>query len=167
MSLVEAAVSIVIVGVMFVVAMRTLAASRTNQFTNAQRCRGLLLARDLMAEILRQPYEDPNQLPVFGHEPGEATNTRADCDDVDDYDGYSGSPPQYRDGTPIPSTDGYERTATVGWVDPSNLGTVLVTETGIKRIRVTVSSSCLHLATLWAIRTSALPDPSDMDEDTQ
>jgi hypothetical protein len=45
------------------------------------------LARDLLEEVSGSAFQDPDQTPVFGPEPTEAS--RADFDDCDDYNGYT------------------------------------------------------------------------------
>lgn len=154
-SLVEAVISIVIVAGLFVVALNTLGASRTSRAATTQRSSALLLAQDLMAEILQRPYADPDQTPAVGLETGESTGDRTRFDDVDDYLGWSASPPQYPDGTKIPWATAYKREVDGIWVNPKDLAQTSVTETGAKRIDVTVSFRDRKLITLHAVRTNA------------
>jgi len=158
-SLIEAVVSMVIVGGLFVVAMNTVGASRTRQLANAQRRTALLLAEDLMAEILQRPYADPDQMQANGPETGESTGNRMGFDDVDDYFGWSASPPEYRDGTAIPWADGYQREVSGTWLDPNNLSQTSGTETGIKRIEVQVKYGDRKLVALYAARARCPADP--------
>ncbi|MFC1635707.1 prepilin-type N-terminal cleavage/methylation domain-containing protein [Planctomycetota bacterium] len=153
-TLVEAVVSMLIVSVMFVAALSTVGASRLSQFKTSRASRGQALAESLMAEILRQDYLDPNGTPVFGPESGEAGATRAAFDDVDDYHGWSSSPPTNRDGTAISAMEGWQRSVTVEWVDPMDVTQVQGSETNAKRVTVTVSVDNMPVATLVAIRTN-------------
>ncbi len=70
----------------------------------------------------------------------EVTSTRVDFDDVDDYHGWSASPPQFRNGTALPDYNGWTRSATVEF---SNInapgGKAAGSATGAKRITVTVT----------------------------
>ena len=109
-TLIEAAVSVFIVGVMIVAALSTVGATRLGEYKVAESCRGWLLAQALMAEILQQPYEEPDDPVVFGLESGESIGDRLTFDDVDDYDGWTETPPQYKDGTTVPDCDGWSRT---------------------------------------------------------
>ena len=102
----------------------------------------------------------PSIGPVFGLESSESTGSRADFDDVDDYNGWTASPPQRRDGTVIPQLDGWGRTAQVGRLDPVLLDPTGV-ETGVKRIRVTVKRDDAEVASIVAIRTRAWQQPED------
>ena len=156
LSLAEAVVSIAIVGIMLVAALNTVGASQRTQKKMSDRSRGMLLAQDLMSEILRQSYEEPVDSATFGREPSEAAGSRAEFDDVDDYDGWSASPPETKDGTPLSGFDGWERSAAVAWVDAAEAALVQASDTGVKRITVSVTLDDLPLATLVALRTSAV-----------
>lgn len=113
------------------------------------------LASGLMAEILWQSYEDPALNPgSFGRGAGETE--RADFDDVDDYDGWTESPPQKPDGTPMTDSqyDGFQRTVTVVNVDDATMGSVVTDGTSAaKRITVTVNRDGKWRAQLVAYRT--------------
>ena len=52
------------------------------------------------------PTAIPADRPAFGPDSGESSwHRRSVFDDVDDYNGWNESPPQYRDGTTIPDRD--------------------------------------------------------------
>ena len=153
-TLVEAVMSLIIVSVMFVAALSTVGASRLSQHKFSLGSRAQLLAESLMTEILRQDYQDPNGQSVFGCETGESSSTRADFDDVDDYNGWSSSPPVNKDGTLIPDLTGWTRSVTVEWVEPLNVTQVRLYETNVKRITVTVSYDGITLVSLAGIRSS-------------
>lgn len=164
LTLAEAVISMAVVGVMLVAALNTVGASRVTQRKMGERSRGMLLAQDLMSEILRQHYEDPDLGPgsfgVGGDEVGDGS--RALWEDVDDYDGWSASPPQHKDGTKFSDLEGWRRSVSVSWVDPANLSNDSVGDTGVKRIAVTVMHGDVVTASLTAIRTSAWPGVNGM-----
>jgi MSHA pilin protein MshD len=154
-TLIEAIMSILIVGVMYVAALQTLGASRVGQATIADQRRGYELAQQLLAEIVSQPYADPvTGATTFGPEAGEATGNRSQFDDVDDYNGWSEQPPKLKDGTAISNLSDWTRRVTVAWVDPSNLDTNRLNESGIKRITVTISRGLKPIATLNALKAN-------------
>jgi len=153
-TLVEAVISTVVVAIMLVAALSTVGASRSVQHQVYLADRGRLLAEQLLAEVLQNDYQDPNDAPVFGREATESAATRIDCDDVDDYDGWSASPPEGRDGTPLTNAAGWTRTVTVQWIDPLNPGQVEAAESNAKRIEVVASYDGIPQATLYAIRTA-------------
>ena len=151
-TLVEAVVSLLIVGAMLVATLSTVGASRLSKYTISEHSRGQLLAQPLMAEILQQDYSDPNDTPVFGIESGESTTTRVDFDDVDDHNGWVSNPPEQKDGTQISDLTGWERSVTVEWVNPDDVTQVLGSESNAKRITVNVSFNNKNVASLVAIR---------------
>ncbi len=152
-SLVEATISVVIVSVMLVAALNTVPAAKLGGRKTADRGKGMLLAQALMSEILVQDYQEPVDTPVFGRE-SESGGDRANYDDVDDYDGWSSSPPEYKDGTQIANLAGWKRSVAVVWVNATDLSVTSGSETGVKRITVTVTYN-VELASLIAVRTLA------------
>jgi type II secretory pathway pseudopilin PulG len=155
LTLVEAVVSIAIVGVMLVAALNTVGASLATQKKMGDRSRAMLLAQDLMSEVVQQHYEDPALSPGgFGLGVDKiGDGSRGLWDDVDDYDGWSASPPQEKDGTVLTGFEGWRRSVAVDWVDSADVATKLGSDTGVKRITVTVTFKDLPLATLAALRT--------------
>jgi MSHA pilin protein MshD len=156
LTLVEAVVSIAIIGVMLVAALNTVGASQTTQKKMGDRNRAMLLAQDLMSEIFQQSYIEPDDPDgLIGMEGGEDSGKRDRFDDVDDYDGWSASPPEEKDGTVLVDFDGWRRSAAVDWVNPVDATEELGTNTGVKRITVSVTLDDVPLATLVALRTNA------------
>ena len=156
-TLVEAVISTVIVGIMFVAAMSVLGATAVSKRSTQQQALGYSLAQDLMNEILIQPYEDPTQTAVFGRESGEGGVNRIDFDDVDDYESWSATPPEDKNGTSLTGYDQWTRSVDISFVKPTDLQTELLSRTGVKRIAVTVSRDGIVATQLIAIRTHAWP----------
>jgi PKD repeat protein len=126
-----------------------------------------MLAQQLMAEIQMQAYADPDYgEDDFGLAAGKVTGNRSLWDDVDDYDGWSASPPQYKDGTALSGLVGWERSVTVDWVGPLDLSQVVGSNQGAKRIIVTVTRDDAVVARLTAIRTSSWPSAEDYVDPT-
>jgi len=148
----------VVIAVMLVAAVHAVGGSAATRARVTKRVVGPYLADGLMAEILAQSYQDPTS-PVFGPEVsgGESAVSRATWDDVDDYNGWVESPPQDKDGTVIAGMTGWERSVAVVWVNPADLTQVSATESGVKRITVTVRYNGVTVATRVAVRTSVLP----------
>jgi len=159
LSLVEMAISIVLVSVMLAAALNTVGASKLGQLKISVGRQGHLLAQDLMTEILLQDYADPVDGPdSFGLSGAEAaTGDRSLFDDVDDYDGWSASPPQYKDGTVVSGLEGWERSVEVTWVNPSDISQLVGNNQGAKRITVTVTHNGIPAAELVALETIGLP----------
>jgi type II secretory pathway pseudopilin PulG len=158
-TLIEAVMSILIVGLMLVAALNTVGASKVSRVRNAEQSLGPMLAQELMTEILNQNYMEPAGTLAFGLE-GEDPTVRTDWDDVDDYHGWSASPPQNRDGTVVSGTEGWGRSVAVSWADTADLNSTAGSPSGIKRIDVTVTRNGRTVTTLSSLRTSGWPEKS-------
>ncbi len=157
-SLIEATFSVVLVAVMFAAVMTTVGAARVVRYKTDGRSRGSTLAHDLMAEILQTPYEEPDGSAALGRDPAESGGTRAQFDDVDDYDDWNSSPPELKDGTALSLPVGWSRAVEVRWIFANNLTLTSGTETDAKRIIVTVKHNNVTMAQITAIRTRAFPE---------
>ena len=158
LTLIEVVASTMIVGLMAVAALNALGAATKSANSIGNRAVAAGLADELMSEILMQPYSDPDGSPVFGHESGESTSVRSAFDDVDDYDGWVASPPQYRDGTVIPDrTTDWQQRVTVTYVSPTSPTTTSSTDLGAKCIHVQIEYQNQVLAEQYAIRTDTDP----------
>ncbi len=157
-SLIEATFSVVLVAVMFAAVMTTVGAARVVRYKTDGRSRGSTLAHDLMAEILQVPYEEPDGPASLGRDNGEAGGNRTDFDDIDDYDGWTSSPPELKGGTPLSLPAGWSRSVEVSWIVATNLALTSGTETNAKRIIVTVKHKNVTMAQVTAIRTRAFPE---------
>jgi len=155
-TLVEAVISTVLVGIMLVAAINTLGATAVSKRNIEHQALGYTLAADLMAEILSQAYEEPDDKPEFGRESSESSGDREDWDDVDDYDGWSATPPETKDEVELDGYDQWTRSVEVAFVKPTNLNE-LGASTGVKRITVTVAHNTVPVAELVTIRTAAWP----------
>ncbi len=158
-SLAEVVVATFIVGVMLVAALRTVGSAARGRVAMANHERGVLLAQQLMSEILQADYVEPDESPVFGPEAGETGGTRGAFDDVDDYHGWTASPPQAKDGTALPGRADWERSVTVERVNEDLLTQVVDVDKGVKRITVTVSRGGQAYATLVTVRSKAWQQP--------
>lgn len=138
LSLVEVAVSTVLVGFMLVATLDGVGAVFRTRGELRQRHFTYTLAQDLMSEILQSCYEDPGGSPAFGLEAGEIDTSRTTWDDLDDYDNLMESRPKTRAGTPIPNTGGWEREVQIDPVEIASPDTVALGDTGLRRITVTV-----------------------------
>ncbi len=101
---------------------------------------GTALARDLMEEILSQHYREPDETIQFGIEASELITSRSAWDDVDDYQGWSASPPRLKNHTVMTGYTGWTRSVNVALVQLSNPGSTTLTDEGLKRIIVTVTA---------------------------
>lgn len=154
LSLIEVVASSMIVGMLAVATLNSLGAATRSADSIGNRAIAAGLADELLSEILQQPYRDPDGAAVFGIESGEAASPRAAFDDVDDYHGWTASPPQYRDGTTIPDRPNWRQRVAVTWLVPSNLTQSSGSDQGVKRIRVQIEYNNVVLTEQTAIRAN-------------
>jgi hypothetical protein len=150
--MVEAMVSVALVGVLLVVALNTVGVSNANQYRSAQRATADALAQGLVEDVLQLPYEDPAVAPLFGTEPGETAGSKVNYDDVDDFGGWTESPPQDRAGAAMSELAGWTRAVSVEWVTTANPTVASAVDTGLKRVTVTVSKGGIALSTRTGLK---------------
>ena len=153
LTLIEVVASTMIVGMLAVATLNSLGAATRSADSIGNRAVASGLADELLSEIIQQAYIDPDGAAVFGQESGESSAPRSAFDDVDDFNSWNASPPQYRDGTAIPNRTNWRQKVQVTWVVPSNPSQTSGTDQGAKRIRVTIEYQDQVLADESAIRT--------------
>lgn len=151
-TLIEAVISTVIVAVMFAAAVHTVGAAKITQRKSSLVGQGQMLTESLLSEILQQSYQEPGATHVFGREADESETLRAAYDDVDDYHGWTESPPVDKDGTALPNSAHWRRTVTVEWVNPMDPQQIQGSESGAKRVTVVATFGDAPQATLVAIK---------------
>ncbi len=153
-SLFEVSVSAMLVGIVFVAAGRSVGMSNLSQRKVADRAKAAWLVDALISEIQPQSYMEPGATSsAIMRESGETSTSRSNYDDVDDFHNWSDSPPQNEDGTTMPNLSGWYRNCTVQWVTLNNVSTVSATETGVKKVTVTVGLNGTAILSRVIIRT--------------
>jgi len=103
------------------------------------------LVQDLMEEIRSKKFdEDPGSPTSPGQLGPEQQESRDNTppnnfDDVDDYNGYSDSPPEEVDGTVMAEYSEYSRSAIVEYVTEDDFNIIASEITDFKRITVTLT----------------------------
>ncbi len=165
-SLVETTIAVVLVGGIYIVALNLVGASKVTQARYTDREQGMLLAESLLNEILALPYEEPDDLgSILGIELGETADDRTTFDDLDDYDGWSATPPVDSDGTAIADADRFTRSVEVVWADLAAPKDAVGAESGLKRATVTVKAGGKTVAELTGYLADAWPHATEMVED--
>jgi MSHA pilin protein MshD len=155
-SLLEVVISLFLVGTIMVVALEALTAATAGRTRNGNQAQGVLLAHSLLQEILDHPYLERDDTAVFGPETGETTaGTRASFDDVDDYHGWSASPPEGKDGTDLSLSSDWTRKVEVQWVMPNSVEVDSPNDDGLKQVVVTVEYKGNAVAMLSAVVTQS------------
>jgi MSHA pilin protein MshD len=157
-SMLEAVVSSFLVGLLLLAASQASTSSMLAQRRTAERSTAAFLATAMISEIVPQSYMQPGATASpLGVDAGEATSpaTRANFNDVDDYNGWVESPPQDQSGNVLPNLTGWQRKVVVEWVTSANLMQTSGAETGAKRITVVVSHNGVTILNRVALRTNA------------
>lgn len=150
-TMVEAAISVAIVAILLVVALNTVGASNATQYRTSLNATADGLAQSLLDDILQLPFEDPI-IPLFGPELNETAASKTNYDDVDDFNGWSESPPQDRAGAAMSELTAWTRSVKVSWVLTSDATTISATDTGLKRVTVTVSRNGIPMSTRTGLK---------------
>ena len=158
-TLVEVAISTLLVGLVMVASLQSMGGVVRTWQTGRERSRAVDLAHVLMAEIMQRPYLDPEDSSEnMGPNTGESTGNRLYFDDVDDYHGWSQSPPQDRDGSALSEFSGWSRSVQIDRLsphDPNSLLGLSSTDKGVKKICVAITDQNGEvLAELHSIRSA-------------
>jgi len=161
MTIIEVVLAMVLLSMMLGAVLSAVELSARTQHSTADATYARSLAADLLEEVCGFAYADPAGAAEFAVGGDENAADRSTFDDVDDFDGWSESPPIQSDGTPVPGSDGWTRIVNVKWVDPLDPSIESVTETGAKRVQVGVSRGGVTYAVITRIRTAALDASAD------
>lgn len=156
-TLVEAAVSTVIVGTMVAAAVSVVGTAARGTSSERAIRQGQTLARAMMAEVLSTAYADPDGGTAFGLDSGESHANRTTLDDVDDFNGLSESWPTDHLGQPIPWAKSWVREVSICNVAPAAPDTPVADNirTGLKRVTVKVAGPDGRVSTMAALKSSA------------
>ncbi|MEQ8770659.1 MAG: hypothetical protein RIB60_09130 [Phycisphaerales bacterium] len=160
LTMVEAVISTLLVAGLMVAAMDAVGASVVTREKIVQETRGQQLADSMLQAISNFAYTDPDgglDLGVIKIESGEETGAGwGRFDDVDDFDGWSASPPQARDGSALPGySKRWTRSVEVALVRRDSLDDIglLSGGEGVKRIVVSVTRDGAVVGRAVALRT--------------
>jgi Tfp pilus assembly protein PilV len=159
-SLVESMLALVLASGAMVAALGVIGASAKSEAFALRRAIGQTLATELLSEACSLSFEQPGWVGSFGVSGAEVGATaRSTFNDVDDYNGWTESPPENSDGTSRADLDGWSRRVLVERVSlASHAGDAVAYDSRVKRVTVTVEWNGMEIATASAIRTSAWDD---------
>lgn len=153
-TLIECAGAAVILGLMITAGLRAAAGAGAAQAISARALTGSLLAEGLMNEITARAYAEPSGATTIGIDSGETASNKTTFDDVDDFHNWTESPPQAPDGTPIPSMTNWSRSVKVYRALLGSPDSNSASESGLKRIEVTVTYRNKLICKLSALRAA-------------
>ncbi|HLL89424.1 MAG TPA: prepilin-type N-terminal cleavage/methylation domain-containing protein [Tepidisphaeraceae bacterium] len=142
-TLIEAALTTVIIGVGVVGMLELLAKGTIVNGEGSEMTTGLNLAKNVREFSMHLNYRDPDSgvgYPYsWGLDAGESATVLTSWDDVDDMTGRTFNPPIDGGGTAMTDYAGWQQKVTVQTVDPSNISSATVLPNGtLGGVRVTV-----------------------------
>jgi type II secretory pathway pseudopilin PulG len=140
-TIMEAAISVAIVGILMATSMTTMGQIAKARMVQAERRAAYELTLQLMTEILSQYFVDPG-----------SNSTRSTFNGVNDYNAYTESPPTRKDGTVLSDYTGWTRSVVVSYVDPNNPANTLSNST-LESITVTATAPSGKKYTLTGLRS--------------
>lgn len=152
LTMVEAILSTVIVGSVLVATMRLVGGAARSGKLLSDGAVAADVADGLVAEILTKSYTDPVTPTGFGVEAGETTTSKANYDDVDDYDGWTQT---YAYTGRSNAADSVVASVSIKRAALATPSSDAASESGLKRITVTVKRQNRVLATRYAWKADA------------
>lgn len=163
-TLIEVAVSTVLVGLVLVAALETLGGAMRTMRRASTELQAHTLAETLLMEVVALPYSDPdgNSTGIgLESDEGSAAGDRTAFDDLDDFQGWSESPPEQRLGSSIAGCTGWTRTVEVAYLKATPASGLLATsvnDQGLKKVTVLVIDPDGTKTSLYAIRSPYGPN---------
>ncbi|MGH7243449.1 MAG: hypothetical protein ACREJD_08545 [Phycisphaerales bacterium] len=153
-TLIECAGASIILGLMITAGLRAAAGAGAAQALSARALTGSLLAEGLMNEVTSLAYAEPSGAATMGLDAGEVASNKSTFDDVDDFDNWTESPPKAPDNVAIANMTKWSRSVRVYRAATGSPQSNSATETGLKRIEITVSYSGKVVCKLKALRAA-------------
>ena len=157
MTLIECVGASIILAVIAVAAVRAAAGAATAQALSSRRVTATMLAESLLGEIERKPYSDPSTQATLGRDAGESATDKTTFDDVDDYDGWTESPPRDSTGNEIDGMSDWTRKVAVVWSDMGPLIPERGGDTGLKSVTVSVYFKSKLMCEMQSLRAPDEP----------
>ncbi len=150
-TLVECVLAMAVFGVLICGVMNTAGAAIGTRVLAERREQARIMAEELLSEVLQEPYDTTTvveqlatvKVAVLGIKLGVTTPPRtivSNADSVDRYNGYADAKPVNTAGDAVKAgASGFVRSVSVVRVSASDPSVISATETGVKRVVVTVS----------------------------
>ncbi|MFK7760303.1 MAG: hypothetical protein AB8C13_10200 [Phycisphaerales bacterium] len=159
-TLAETVISMLIVVFVIVSTLQLVAPLSRSTTVHADRLVAANLATQLSEEIATKYFMDPvpDSEDLIGFESDDATTRRDTFDDIDDYHGWSSSPPELSSGTSLITLIGWTRTVKVSHAPIASPFTESPTNTGLKLVVVTVLKDGVELAKISTLHSQTADD---------
>lgn len=157
-TIVEVVIAAAVVGGLMAATMTAVSAAVRARAVLAEQQYANTLASSLLDEACAQAYSPPiyapGAAPLIVYDGGGFPVNRTAFDDVTDYVNYTETPPRARDGTIMTEFTGWTRSVLVERVLASDLSTVSGSDTGVRKITVTVQHGTRVIRKMSQIRTA-------------
>ena len=138
-TLVEAVLSVLLVGGVLISALNTLGGSQKAQRHLQLQRTGDRLSQSLLDEIRGSHTNAPTTLDGSSPPVGTDGPSRSGFDHPLDYQGWQQSPPVDRFGVGVPDAQGFTRAVSVQLLDPTNLIRTVTTDQGLYEVKISVT----------------------------
>lgn len=150
-TLIEAALAVVVVALVLTGALEATGAIARAQLSQQTGQFAANLAESLLSEVCSDRYSDPSSTAGLLGTPANAFD-RVNFLSLDDYAGFSESPPRGPGGLPITTDASWSRSVSIVYVTPASPTTVSLVDLGLRRVTVTVSRNGRVVATRTALK---------------
>lgn len=166
-SMAETIVATLIIGLVLVSTIEIVGPMVRSTSVHADRLVAANLANELSEEIATKAFIDtvPDSDDDLGPDAGERPAVRADFDDVDDYAGWTSTPPMLSSNSSMTSLAGWTRAVKVTHAQLSDPTSDSGTNTGLKRVVVVVSKNGVTLAEVTSLHAQAAESLGFMSEE--
>ena len=169
LTLLEVIISLLLTTTIVLVSVTASANLYRNQAVSADEHLARELAFQILDEVTSTDFQDGDNDRVFGNEASESTTNRSAFDDVDDYDGYTASPPTHRDGSTIVGLENWSLSVSVSKADTVASGIVASTadDAPLRLVTVTCTSPAGAVSSesmLVSEVPSNIPDNTSFDK---
>tara|TARA_R110000744_G_scaffold292121_1_gene402698 strand:- start:1517 stop:2050 length:534 start_codon:yes stop_codon:yes gene_type:complete len=157
LTLAETVISTLLIGFVIVSTLQLVAPLVRSTAIHADRLLAANLANELSEEIATKLFIDPaaDSEDAIGFDAGDATFMRMMYDDIDDFDGWSSSPPKNSYGGAYSTMKEWTRSVKVSHVTLANPTNESVSNTGLKRVTVIVSKNGTVLSSVTTLHSQA------------
>jgi Tfp pilus assembly protein PilV len=156
-TLAETVISMLLISFVLVSTLSIVGPMARSTTVHADRLVASNLANEMAEEIATKLFIDPNAADpdALGADADDGSANRIDFDDIDDYQNWSSSPPSLSAGSPITSLSNWTRSVTIEHAVLAEPSTASATNTGLKRVTITVTKNGVKLAQIVTLHSQS------------
>lgn len=156
-TLAETVISTLLIGFVLVSTLSIVGPLVRSNTVHANKLVAANLANELSEEIATKLFIDPavDSVDAIGFDADDSTFLRANYDDIDDFDKWESTPPKHSLGGSYTRMSRWTRSVRVVHAQLSDPSKDSVTNTGLKRVTVTVAKDGTVLASISTLHSQA------------